>query len=89
MESGKGGVCLLPQLIEKLPAEHLSASASQTDFVIERLSSGTGPVVDLASGAGALVEEIARRLTRPVVATDFSPSILRRDRIRVLSSGQV
>ncbi|MBT4503559.1 MAG: methyltransferase domain-containing protein [Gemmatimonadetes bacterium] len=64
-------------------AEHLSASASQTDFVIECLSSGTGPVVDLASGAGALVEEIARRLTRPVVATDFSPSILRRDRVRL------
>jgi uncharacterized protein YbaR (Trm112 family) len=64
-------------------AEHLSASASQTDFIIERLSSGTGPVVDLASGAGALVEEMARRLTRPVVATDFSPSILRRDRVRL------
>ena len=62
--------------------EYLSASAIQTDFVIERLSSSDGPIVDLASGAGGLVEEMARNLTRPLVATDFSPSILRRDRVR-------
>ena len=64
-------------------AQHLSASASQIDFVVERLSSGTGPVIDLASGAGGLIEEMARNLTRPVVATDFSPTILRRARRRL------
>jgi len=67
--------------------EHLSASASQTDYVIERLSSSDGPVIDLASGAGGLVEEMARKLTRPLVATDFSPTILRRDRVRLTHFG--
>lgn len=64
-------------------AEYLAASACQTDYVIDYLSSSDGPIVDLASGAGALVEEMARKLTRPVVATDFSPTILRRDRVRL------
>jgi ubiquinone/menaquinone biosynthesis C-methylase UbiE/uncharacterized protein YbaR (Trm112 family) len=63
-------------------AEHLAASASQMDFVLERLSAADGLIVDLASGAGHLVEEMARELARPLVATDFSPNILRRDRVR-------
>ncbi len=50
--------------------EHLSASASQTDYIIERLSSSAGPIIDLASGAGSLVEEMARKLTRPLVASE-------------------
>jgi hypothetical protein len=36
--------------------------------------------VDLASGRGVLVERLARELQRPIVATDFSPRVLRRDR---------
>ena len=67
--------------------EYLAASASQTDYVIEHLSSSAGPVIDLASGAGGLVEEMARKLTRPLVATDFSPTILRRDRVRLTHFG--
>lgn len=39
------------------------------------------PVVDLASGRGYLVEVLARELDRPIVATDFSPRVLRRDRL--------
>ncbi|MDI6893734.1 MAG: methyltransferase domain-containing protein [Bacillota bacterium] len=38
------------------------------------------PVVDLASGRCGLVEKLARHLDRPVVASDFSPRVLRRDR---------
>jgi uncharacterized protein YbaR (Trm112 family) len=62
--------------------EYLSCSDNQVNFVIERLAASDGPIVDLASGRGHLVEEMARRLSRPIVATDFSPSVLRRDRRR-------
>jgi hypothetical protein len=56
---------------------------SQVEFVIDLLSKMEGTVIDLASGRCYLVEKVARRLKRPVVATDFSPSVLRRDRERL------
>lgn len=52
----------------------------QTRYIVERLAGSPGPVVDLASGRGALVETMARQLTRPIIASDFSPRVLRRDR---------
>lgn len=52
----------------------------QTRFVIERLADTSGPVVDLASGRGVLVEAMARELTCPIIGSDFSPRVLRRDR---------
>jgi len=48
--------------------------------VIERLSTGEGPIIDLASGRCYLVEELLRGLGRPVVATDLSLPVLMRDR---------
>ena len=63
--------------------EYLACSESQINHAIERLSMSAGPIVDLASGLGHLVEEMARRLTQPIVATDFSPRVLRRDRQRL------
>lgn len=53
---------------------------SQLDYVVEWLSKTDGPIVDLASGLGYLVEKIVRELKRPIVATDFSSSVLRKDR---------
>jgi uncharacterized protein YbaR (Trm112 family) len=53
---------------------------SQTGYVLERLSRGDSPIVDLASGRCYLVERMAHTLERPIVATDFSPGVLRRDR---------
>jgi len=67
--------------------EYLSCWNSQLDFVVERLSSTEGPIVDLASGRCYLVEKLVRELRRPVVATDFSPRVLRRDRERLKSFG--
>jgi uncharacterized protein YbaR (Trm112 family)/SAM-dependent methyltransferase len=60
--------------------EHINCWDSQLDYVVEYLSTTEGPIVDLASGRGYLLEELVRRLKRPIVATDFSPSVLRRDR---------
>ena len=53
---------------------------SQVDHVVDQLSAVDGPIVDLASGRCYLVEQLASRLGCQVVATDFSPSVLRRDR---------
>ncbi|MCG2767955.1 MAG: methyltransferase domain-containing protein [Chloroflexota bacterium] len=60
--------------------EYLACSESQFNYVIERLSSSDGPIVDLASGRGALAERLASRLDRSLVVTDFSPRVLRRNR---------
>ncbi|MBU0495582.1 MAG: methyltransferase domain-containing protein [Chloroflexi bacterium] len=60
--------------------EYRACCESQFDHVIERLSTSGGPIVDLASGQGYLVEELARRLDRPIIATDMSPRVLRRNR---------
>jgi len=62
--------------------EFVSCLEDQVNFVIERLAASDGPIVDLASGWGGLVEEMVRKLSRPIVATDFSPTVLRRDRRR-------
>jgi len=63
--------------------EYLACSENQINHAIERLSASTGPIIDLATGMGRLVEEMAHRLIQPIVATDFSPRVLRRDRWRL------
>lgn len=62
--------------------EWLACYRAQLAYVTEHLSPAEGPVVDLASGRGRLVEELARRSSRPIVATDFSPRVLRAARRR-------
>ena len=52
----------------------------QIDYVLERLQGTGGPIIDLASGRCYLVIELLTELSCPVVATDFSPRVLRRDR---------
>jgi uncharacterized protein YbaR (Trm112 family) len=68
-------------------ADYLTCWASQCDCVIEILSELDGPIVDLASGRCYLVEEMARRLERPLVPTDYSPRVLRQNRRRLESFG--
>lgn len=60
--------------------EYLICHESQVDFLLGYLEGGSGPIIDLASGRCDLVQEMVRRLKRPIVATDFSLRILRRDR---------
>ncbi len=54
---------------------------SQLDYVIEKLAETDEPVVDLASGTGMLANRIAKNLEIPLVVTDFSPSVLRKNRL--------
>jgi len=67
--------------------EYLQCSRRQTDFALELVSRTEGPIVDLASGQGFLVEKMARGLSRQVVATDFSPRVLRSNRRRFIHEG--
>jgi hypothetical protein len=60
--------------------EYLDCSAREVDYVIDRLGGSSGPIVDLASGRGTLAEALAGRLHRPIVVTDFSLTVLRRNR---------
>jgi len=53
---------------------------SQIDYVTNRVSNQNGPIIDLASGKCYLVEKLAQKLSRSIIATDFSPRVLRRDR---------
>lgn len=60
--------------------EYLACSDSQVAYVLALASRHDGPVVDLASGRGHLIEPLAGMGERLVVATDFSPKVLRRNR---------
>lgn len=62
-------------------ADSIRCLESQLDYVIEELAENEGPVVDLASGAGKLVNRIIKNLKIPLVVTDFSPSILRKNKL--------
>ncbi len=62
--------------------EYLNGSQKQFDYVIGKLASEKDPLVDLATGRGYLVEKLVASLDCPIVATDFSPQVLRQDRKR-------
>jgi uncharacterized protein YbaR (Trm112 family) len=62
--------------------DYLSCWNSQCHYLLDTLSAAEGPIVDLASGRGYLVEKLAQQRKRPLVASDFSPQVLQRDRRR-------
>ncbi len=68
-------------------AEYLACHESQKRWLLAYLADRPGPIVDLASGRGDLAERMARELRRPVVATDFSLRVLRRDRRALQMAG--
>lgn len=59
---------------------HMECWNGQVEYTLDALATLGGPIVDLASGRCYLVEKIVERLRKPVVASDFSPSVLRRDK---------
>jgi hypothetical protein len=61
-------------------SEYRACFQSQRADLLARLGGSTAPIVDLASGRGDLVELMARQLACPIIAADFSPRVLRRDR---------
>jgi hypothetical protein len=66
---------------------HQACLDQQLDYVVVELAGGEGPIVDLASGRGYLVEALLARTRRPIVVTDFSPTVLRRNQRWLQSAG--
>ncbi len=64
-------------------AAYLACHDSQINYLADHVSDAAEPIVDLASGRCELVDELAATLHRRIVATDFSPRVLRRDRRRL------
>ena len=60
--------------------EYLKCYNAQINYLIAQLSIFDGPIIDLASGRGDLAELLIRKLKQPIVFSDFSPQILRRNR---------
>ncbi len=60
--------------------EYLRCWQSQVDILIEAVVDIEGPIVDLASGRGYLVGKLVEQTSAPIVASDFSPRVLRRNR---------
>ncbi|MFN8419579.1 MAG: methyltransferase domain-containing protein, partial [Anaerolineae bacterium] len=53
----------------------------QTDELLRQIAEiKDAPILDLASGRGYLVERMLNHMQQPIIASDFSPRVLRRDR---------
>lgn len=70
---------------------YLACQDAQVASLLERIAGSQAdhslPIVDLASGRGFLVQKMAQVSPRPIIATDFSLSVLRRDRVRFARMG--
>lgn len=64
---------------ELYSADYVTGQRQQIVYVVEQLRHTTQPIVDLACGRGRLVEALLRETSAPIIATDFSPKILRRN----------
>lgn len=64
---------------EMYSAETKRCMDVQMDCLIKEASQSDGPIVDLASGEGALVRRMLRDLPNLIVVTDFSPTVLVRN----------
>lgn len=60
--------------------DYINGWESQQEYVIKNVDETDKTVVDIASGKGYLVEKILKATNNYVIATDFSPTILKRDK---------
>ncbi|NOQ22010.1 MAG: methyltransferase domain-containing protein [Candidatus Aegiribacteria sp.] len=60
---------------------------SQMDYLINEVSQSNSPIVDLASGECGLVRRMLKDLPNLIVVTDFSPSVLVRNRKWLMEQG--
>jgi uncharacterized protein YbaR (Trm112 family) len=60
--------------------DYLRCWQSQVDTLIEAVKDSDGPIVDLASGRCYLVGKLIGQTNAPIIASDFSPRVLRRNR---------
>ncbi|MGB3717392.1 MAG: Trm112 family protein [Candidatus Promineifilaceae bacterium] len=60
--------------------EYLDCWKDQVDFLVNQIKGVREPIIDIASGRCYLVEVLAHRVAAPVVASDFSLQVMRRNR---------
>jgi len=60
---------------------------NQMDYVINEVSQSKDPIVDLASGTCGLVRRMLKALPNSIVITDFSPTVLVRNRKWLIEQG--
>lgn len=60
--------------------QYLTCLATEIKQLASSLSPSSWPLVDLASGRGTLIEMLVQQIEQPVIASDFSPTVLRRNR---------
>ncbi len=63
--------------------EYQTCLDSQIKQLGASLTRSCWPLVDLASGRGTLIEMLTRHLDQPVIASDVSPTVLRRNRCQL------
>ena len=68
-------------------AESIRCIENQMDFVINELSQFKSPIVDLASGTCGLVRRMLKALPNSIVITDFSPTVLVKNRKWLIEQG--
>lgn len=63
-------------ILRSYPQAYLQTFSQQMDFICNRLSDVTEPVVDFASGRGMLLSRLLRQCKAPLLASDLSPTVL-------------
>ena len=67
--------------------QYLTCLNSEIEQLASSLSPSSWPLVDLASGRGTLIEMLVQHIEQPVIASDFSPTILRRNQRQLEAFG--
>jgi len=60
--------------------EYIDGWDKQMDYVVEAFKGKDSPIVDIACGKGYLLEKLLRETNNLIIGTDFSPTILERNR---------
>lgn len=59
--------------------DYIKGRDLQLEYIVNNIKTDD-PIVDLASGRGTLVEQLAKNVDNYLIATDFSPLILKKDK---------
>lgn len=81
----KGKYSLSSEMFQKCASkiytqDYINGWESQQEYVVKNVQNINKTVVDIASGKGYLVEKLLNETDNYVLATDFSPTILKRDK---------
>ncbi|WP_113672147.1 methyltransferase domain-containing protein [Vallitalea guaymasensis] len=59
--------------------DYINGWKAQMDYIVEEIKDNE-PIIDIASGKGYLIEKLLKKTKNYIVATDFSPTILVRNK---------